>query len=127
MEPPGSEGARRVAIPADDDALLAACDVETFRAGGKGGQHQNVTESAVRLTHRPTGIVVTARQERSQHQNKRIALAELRRRLEALNRPRKRRIGTAPTAASRQRRREAKRKQAQRKAARRKPSTGGDD
>ena len=45
------------AVPdSTDDALLAECRVETFRAGGPGGQHQNKTESAVRLTHLPTGM-----------------------------------------------------------------------
>ena len=52
--------------------------------GGKGGQHQNATDSGVRLTHIPTGIVVTVRESRSQHRNKAIALERLRARLAAL-------------------------------------------
>ena len=67
-----------IELPADDDDLLAECDVTTFRAGGPGGQHQNTTDSAVRLRHRPSGIVVVSRQERSQHRNKAICLARLR-------------------------------------------------
>jgi len=71
-------------IPESDEELLDQCRVETFMAGGKGGQHQNRTESGVRLTHLPTGVVVTAREERSQHRNRAVALARLRRRLTAL-------------------------------------------
>lgn len=50
---------------------------ETFRAGGPGGQHQNKTESAMRATHVPSGLSVTAREERSQHRNKALALERL--------------------------------------------------
>ena len=54
-------------IPDSDEQLLAECRVETFRAGGPGGQHQNATESGVRLVHLPSGLRAVAREERSQH------------------------------------------------------------
>lgn len=50
---------------------------ESFRAGGPGGQHQNTTESAVRAVHIPTGLCAIARDERSQHRNKALALERL--------------------------------------------------
>jgi len=81
-----SEPSGPVPIPESDEALLAQCRVETFAAGGPGGQHQNRTESAVRLVHLPTGIRVVAREERSQHRNRARALERLRAALRALNR-----------------------------------------
>lgn len=69
-------------IPDSDELLLAECRVETFRAGGPGGQHQNATESGVRLVHLPSGLRAVAREERSQHRNRARALARLRSKLE---------------------------------------------
>ena len=94
--------------PAPDTAdfrkLLAACEMTTFRASGPGGQHRNRRESAVRLKHLPTGIVVVATERRSQHQNRMVALKRLAKRLAARNRKRRPRRATAPTGASRERR-----------------------
>ena len=52
-------------------------EVQTFCAGGKGGQHQNKTETGVRIIHRPSGAVGEARDSRSQHQNKKAAFARM--------------------------------------------------
>ena len=62
-----------------DQELSDQCRFERFRVSGPGGQHRNKTDSAVRLTHEPTGVVGFASERRSQHQNRSAALARLRR------------------------------------------------
>jgi protein subunit release factor B len=78
----------------DIDLLKRQVTVETYRSSGPGGQRKNKTETAVRLKHLPSGITVIATEHRSQAQNLNLAFERLRRRLERLNRPRKRRIPT---------------------------------
>jgi ribosome-associated protein len=108
-------------IPEANEDLLAQCRVETFTAGGKGGQHQNRTESGVRITHLPTGVVVTAREERSQHRNRVVALDRLRRRLESRNRRPKPRISSRVPRRERARRLEKKRRRSRTKKLRNPP------
>ncbi len=107
-------------MPESDDALLAECDVTTFRATGPGGQGVNTTDSAVRLKHRPTGIVVVARRERSQYLNKKDAIARLRQRFAEQSYVAPKRVPTRKSRAAKERTLDAKRVQAKRKVTRRK-------
>ncbi len=107
-------------MPIPEDEI----EITFFKSSGPGGQKKNVTESSVRVRHKPTGIVVVATASRSQHRNKAEALAELERRIIARRRRPKRRVGTKPSRAARARRIEEKKKQGQKKSLRRPP---GDD
>jgi ribosome-associated protein len=110
-----------IVLPESDEELLRECTVDTFRSSGPGGQHVNKTESAVRLTHLPSGIVVTSRAERSQHRNKARALAELRRRVERLNYRAPNRVPTRASQAAKNRTLEQKAHRARIKKSRTKP------
>ena len=108
-------------VPEDNDTLLGECRVETFRSGGPGGQHQNKTESGVRLAHLPSGITVLSRESRSQHQNRQIALARLRRALVAAMREEKPRKPTRTPPSEKRKRLEVKRRRSEVKKKRKKP------
>jgi protein subunit release factor B len=104
--------------PTDRESLERDCDLEFFVAGGPGGQHRNKVETGVRLTHRPTSLVVTATERRSQSANREAAYDRMAEKLEKMQRPRKPRKTTKPTAESKRKRVERKRKHSERKRSR---------
>ena len=116
-----------IELPESDEALLAECEVDTFRAGGPGGQHQNKTESAVRLRHLPTGLVAICRAERSQYQNKETCLRRLREKAARLNETPAARVATRPSRAARERRLVDKARVASKKRERRPPRAEADE
>src|SRR6476620_4096446 len=101
-----------IRLTESDEDLLSQCVVETFRSSGPGGQHVNKTESAVRLKHLPSGVVVTAREQRSQHQNKAACLSKLRERIAKLNHRAKKRVPTRVPASAKNRTLEEKSRRA---------------
>ena len=111
-----------IKLPESDAELLRECELDTFRANGPGGQHVNKTESAVRLRHSPSGVVVTSQEERSQHRNKAICLQKLRQKIEHLNYRPAKRVPTRISRSARNRTLEEKSRRSQIKRLRAKPS-----
>lgn len=88
----------------DRDVLESEVRIDTYRASGPGGQHVNKTNSAIRLTHEPSGVVVIAQDSSSQFRNKEIAFERLIEKLTKLNHVPKKRIASKPSRAAKERR-----------------------
>jgi ribosome-associated protein len=112
---PNREPQRPPPYALDRDILEREVEIEFFRASGPGGQHVNKTQSALRLTHWPSGAVVIAQDSPSQHRNREIAFERLVERLRRLNYVKPKRVPTKPTKASRRRRIEEKKQVGQKK------------
>jgi ribosome-associated protein len=110
-----------IILPESDEDLLRECEVETFRSSGPGGQHVNKTESAVRLKHLPSGVIVTSREERSQYRNKTLCVQRLRKKIEQLNYRPAKRVPTRVPRSARNRTLEEKARRSQIKRLRSKP------
>jgi ribosome-associated protein len=106
---------KKIILPESDVELLRECKVTAFRASGAGGRHVNVTDSAVRLVHLPTGITITSQKERSQYQNRQECIRKLRRKVSALNFIPKKRIATKVPRSIKEKRREKKQRHSERK------------
>src|SRR5690348_8441371 len=99
-----------ILYPTDRASLERDCDMTFLFGTGPGGQNRNKVETGVRLVHRPTGLMVTATNRRSQAQNREMAYARMAERLEEAQREEIPRIETKPTRASRERRLQEKRR-----------------
>jgi len=89
--------------------------IDYFRGSGPGGQHRNTSETGVRITHLPTGVVALATDSRSRHQNLQRALARLEEKLAARRQKKRPRIKTRPSRAAVERRLTKKRQRAEKK------------
>jgi len=95
--------------------------IDYFRGSGPGGQHRNTSETGVRITHLPTGIVVTATESRSRNMNLQRGMARLEDKLAATKRRRRPRVPTKPSRSSVRRRLEKKKQLGEKKRGRQKP------
>lgn len=94
----------------DRASLERDCDVDYFIASGPGGQNRNKVETGVRLVHRPSGVMVTATERRSQRANREAAYERMAAKLQELQYEPPPRTATRPTLASKARRAEGKRR-----------------
>ncbi len=108
----------------DLEVLKKQVILETYRSSGPGGQRKNKVETAVRLRHLPSGIMVIATEYRSQTENRKLAFERLRDRLIKLNHPKKRRIPTSTPSIATERRMEEKKIRSRKKHLRQKPKEG---
>ncbi len=113
----------KIVLPEQDAALIAECKIQAYRSSGSGGQHVNVTDSAVRLTHIPTGITVTSQKERSQYLNKKECLVKLRKIVDKLNYRKPKRIPTRAPQSAKRKNREKKAQHSQKKRERMRPKS----
>lgn len=108
-----------MAYATDRASLERDCDVDIFTGGGPGGQNRNKTQNAVRLHHRPSGLIVAATERRSLEANRNAAFERLQQKLEALNYRPPPRHATKPTRSSKRKRLEGKARHSRKKADRR--------
>ena len=99
----------------DVETLQKEVIIEAYKAAGPGGQRKNKKETAIRLTHVPSGITVVASERRSQAMNREVAFERLLSKLSELNRPRKRRVQTKPSASAIRAKEEEKEKRSRKK------------
>ena len=105
--------------PLSISALKDEVEITAFKSGGPGGQHKNKTESAVRIKHLPTGIIVVAAEHRSQFKNRETAWERLIEKLTHRRQKRKPRVPTKPSKAAKAKRLESKKQHAFKKQLRR--------
>lgn len=111
-----SEGSvRKKPFATDMKTLERETEVSFYKSSGPGGQKKNKTESAVRLHHPPSGLIVIATEQRSQVQNRLAAFRRLQRKLSTLNRVPKPRVKTRPPKAAKEKVLTAKKKLAEKK------------
>ncbi len=118
MEPRFRKGLSHKTFATDLVTLRQETDVTFYRSSGPGGEKKNKTETAVRLSHRPSGLKVMATEHRSQSKNRELAFQRLQRKLVALNRIPKKRIPTRVSVATGEKRLAGKRQRSKTKALR---------
>ncbi len=115
----GSTNTNIAETPLTVAALKNEVEITAFKSSGPGGQHKNKTESAVRIKHLPTGIIVVAAENRSQIKNREMAWERLLEKLARRRQKRKPRVPTKPSKAAKAKRLEGKKQHAFKKQHRR--------